>query len=725
MTHVAGTEAAADEAEVEAPAPRSGSAPGRRARRESLPGRWSGAHLPALDGLRGLAVAGVLAFHDRRLEGGWLGVDLFFTLSGFLITSLLVAEVHRSSGVALGRFWQRRARRLLPAFVALVAVLVAWSTFSDDTPWATADVRGASLAALAYVANWYQAFAAGGYWNRFAAPSPLQHAWSLAIEEQFYLVFPLVVWACARLSRRPVRLLLVVCAAGWSASLAATLVMGAGAGNTNRVYLGTDTRVGSVLLGCMLACVLAIIPKRTDPGAEPDAEADVVAPSRRRSPSTVMADGAALGAVVILAVLWSKVDGAGSFGLRGGLSLHAALVCVVIAVVVRVPGSVVARALAWRPLVWLGTISYGLYLWHWPVFLYVDLEVHLGSRAETLVKVSVSLALAVASLVLVERPLRRGGAAVMGGLVPTVAVVAVVVLGAALVPAPRSIPGDQLADAPRSIDELDALPAIGGGAATSSTGPTTTAPPTKDVPDLEAGAPAADGTTSVLERPGRVAGPTRLLVVGDSVPYLLTRALVPVQDQFGLVVANRGLPACSAADPEAERRSGAQLPVPPDCLGRWIDDAAAFDPDLVVLSLNGDVGVELRYDGTWGGTCTDGYQQRLGERLRDGLATVTGRGARVFVFSPLIAQVPFYRPEGVAESRRCLTDLERRIAQEVPGVSTVGFGEWVCPEVDEECRTSLDGNPVDRPDGVHFTGNSALVVWRLVLPEMLKAAGAA
>lgn len=694
---------------------------GRRVRREQLPGRWSGAHLPALDGLRGVAVVGVLAYHDRRLEGGFLGVDLFFTLSGFLITSLLVAEVHRSSRVALGAFWVRRARRLLPAFVALIGVLVLWGTFSTGTPWATSDLRGASLASLAYVANWYQAFAGGGYFDRFAAPSPLQHAWSLAIEEQFYVLFPLVVWACARRSRRPVRLLLVVCSLGWAASLAATLVLGAGGASPDRVYLGTDTRVGSILLGAVLACVLAIRPRRaaaaaaTGPGA-----GERPAGSRRWT-----ADAVAAGAVAVLAVLWATVDGEGAFVPRGGLTLHAVLVGVVIAVVVRVPASAVGRVLAWRPLVWLGTVSYGLYLWHWPVFLYVDLELDLDPLVATALKLVVSVALATVSLRLLERPLRRDGAAVLGGVVPTLAVVAVVVLGAALLPDPRPVTGagPDLADAPRTLDDLEALPEIGGpaGATTSSTGPTTTRPPEADrpalVPDDE---PLAAG---VLERPGRIAGPPRLIVVGDSVPYFLGEALVPAQAEFGLVVANRALPACSAADPDGERVEGRDLPVPTDCTGKWAEDAAAFDPDVVVVSLNGDLGVELAYDGEWGNTCSSAYRDRLRGRLLERLPAFTARGARVFLLTPLLTQDLFFRTDDAADARRCMIEIQRAVAAELPGVSQVAFGEWVCPDPDGACRDELDGTPVRREDGVHFTGDGALLVWRLLLPDLLDAAG--
>ena len=151
-------------------------------------------HVAALDGLRGTAVAAVLVFHGGHLTGGSLGVDLFFVLSGFLITSLLLAESSTSGTIALGAFRVRRARRLLPALTGtLFGVALYCLAFAKVAE--LAQIRGDALVTIAYVANWRAVFARQDYWALFQAPSPLQHTWSLAIEEQFYLLWPLVVAA--------------------------------------------------------------------------------------------------------------------------------------------------------------------------------------------------------------------------------------------------------------------------------------------------------------------------------------------------------------------------------------------------------------------------------------------------------------------------------------------------------------------------------------------------
>ena len=158
-------------------------------------------HILALDGLRGLAVIGVIIFHAGRLEGGYLGVDLFFVLSGYLITTLLVDEHHRRDRIDLGRFWARRARRLLPALLLVLFAAAIGTIVMGEL--ARAALRPDAFAALFYVANWNAIVADHGYWVQFTEPSPLSHMWSLAIEEQFYLVWPLVaVFVLGRARRR-------------------------------------------------------------------------------------------------------------------------------------------------------------------------------------------------------------------------------------------------------------------------------------------------------------------------------------------------------------------------------------------------------------------------------------------------------------------------------------------------------------------------------------------
>ncbi|RQX06450.1 acyltransferase family protein, partial [Micromonospora globispora] len=217
------------------------------------------AYQPALDGVRALAVAAVLAFHGgvAALPGGFLGVDAFFVLSGFLITSLLLAE-HRDAGrIDLVAFWGRRVRRLLPALLlVLVVVLLVSRQLMPGTELGA--LRWDALAALGYVANWRMANRGGDYFAATGSPSPLQHTWSLGIEEQFYLVWPLLLivllaWA-ARRRRLGVALLVILVGAVGSA-LAAALLFAPDA--VDRVYYGTDTRAVALLVGAALAVLLA------------------------------------------------------------------------------------------------------------------------------------------------------------------------------------------------------------------------------------------------------------------------------------------------------------------------------------------------------------------------------------------------------------------------------------------------------------------------------------
>src|SRR3954469_19950995 len=219
-------------------------------------------HLPALDGVRGVAVAGVLAFHGgvAALRGGFLGVDAFFVLSGYLITALLLGEERATGRIRLTGFWARRARRLLPALLVLLAAVLAVSRFllpPDELP----ALRGDALAALLYVANWRLLHRGGGYFAETAAPSPLQHTWSLAIEEQFYLVWPLLLVALLGLvrgrdprTRRAV--VLGTCLAGAAASVATTVLL-RGHVDPDRLYYGTDTRAAALLVGAGLAALLS------------------------------------------------------------------------------------------------------------------------------------------------------------------------------------------------------------------------------------------------------------------------------------------------------------------------------------------------------------------------------------------------------------------------------------------------------------------------------------
>jgi len=248
-------------------------------------------HVPALDGVRGLAVLAVLAFHGGMswARGGFLGVDAFFVLSGFLITSLLLAEWAGTGRLALGRFWGRRARRLLPALL-LVIVVVMLGARTLLPPEEVRLLRGDGLSALLYVANWRMILRGGDYFAQTAAPSPLEHTWSLGIEEQFYLVWPLLVAAAlamtllGRTRRSALSLVLAMCVLGVAASTTALAALYQPA-DPGRAYYGTDSRGASLLVGAGLAVLVARLDLQGGRGDRLRASRRTGRKPRRRSPS--------------------------------------------------------------------------------------------------------------------------------------------------------------------------------------------------------------------------------------------------------------------------------------------------------------------------------------------------------------------------------------------------------------------------------------------------------
>ena len=232
-------------------------------RRELFP------HRPGLDGFRGVAVLGVLCFHAGFgwARGGYLGVSAFFTLSGFLIATLLLREREVTGTVRLRAFWARRARRLLPAGLLGLVLAVAYAWVFVD-PSQLASVRADVIACIGYVANWRFVFAGRSYAELFTAPSPVQHYWSLAVEEQFYLVFPLIVAACGLTRARSCAVLATVLVVVGSASVLASFAL-RGPGGGDRVYYGTDTRAVELLAGALLAVVLVSVARRPGRGVAP------------------------------------------------------------------------------------------------------------------------------------------------------------------------------------------------------------------------------------------------------------------------------------------------------------------------------------------------------------------------------------------------------------------------------------------------------------------------
>lgn len=350
-------------------------------------------HLPGLDGLRGLAVIGVLLFHGgfTWAQGGYLGVSTFFTLSGFLITNLLVREWDRSGTISLGRFWVRRFRRLMPAAVVAIGLVgVAW--WLVGTPEQLQNLRADMLSSLGYAANWRFLFAGRSYAELFSAPSPLQHFWSLAIEEQFYVFFPLIAIVLLRLGGR--RLFLGTLALATAVSIGLTLVF---SDNFDRVYYGTDTRAAELLLGALLAVWWS---GRTSPRWRFAAAAHDERPSR-------LLDAAGIVALIGMFWAWYAVPEASPGLSKGGLPLYAIGTTIIVLAATH-PG-IVTRMLSVSVLRWAGLISYGLYLYHWPIFLVLSAErTGLDTGPLFLVRMAVTIAVALASYALLEQPIRRG-----------------------------------------------------------------------------------------------------------------------------------------------------------------------------------------------------------------------------------------------------------------------------------------------------------------------------
>jgi peptidoglycan/LPS O-acetylase OafA/YrhL len=346
-------------------------------------------HLPALDGLRALAVIAVIGYHAdiEWLPGGFLGVELFFVVSGFLITSLLLGEIETSGRLDLRDFWIRRARRLLPALaLLLLAVAVAGRLLAPENVTAT---RSGILSALTYVTNWQLIVSDVSYFEAIGRPPLLQHLWSLAVEEQYYLLWPLAVAGLVALGGR--RAVTVACAAG---AVASTALMWAlvDPNQPSRVYYGTDTRAAGLLVGGLLATTMVAV------------ERPHLARRARRALDRVGL--VALGLVVVFVMRTSEFD-PGLY--RGGFLRFTAVTAVVI-LATTVPGSTVGRLLSARWLRAVGVRSYGLYLWHWPVFQLTrpHLDVSLTGTPLLLLRLAVTAALAELSFRLVEQPVRTG-----------------------------------------------------------------------------------------------------------------------------------------------------------------------------------------------------------------------------------------------------------------------------------------------------------------------------
>jgi peptidoglycan/LPS O-acetylase OafA/YrhL len=348
---------------------------------------------PGLDGIRALAVVAVFAYHAnlRWARAGFLGVDVFFVLSGYLITALLLAERRRTGTINLRQFWGRRARRLLPAVVVLLAaVAVAIPLLAPDQSYR---LRGDLVASLGYVMNWRLIFAHQSYFQSAGRPPILQHLWSLAVEEQFYLLWPPIL--ALTLRRRPYRRLVKPLLIAAAASAGLMLLLFTPYTDPSRVYFGTDTRAAALLVGAALAAATTRwqLVDRVQRGGR------------------VALDAVGFVCLAGLALAVSHVNEFDPLLYRGGFLVVAVLAAGLVAAAARPgPPLVVSRLLGSSPLVWLGKRSYAVYLWFWPVLMLTrpHADVPLMGLPLLALRIAITLALAAASYRFVERPAHHG-----------------------------------------------------------------------------------------------------------------------------------------------------------------------------------------------------------------------------------------------------------------------------------------------------------------------------
>jgi peptidoglycan/LPS O-acetylase OafA/YrhL len=355
-------------------------------------------YMPGLDGLRAIAVLAVIVFHlgFDWAPGGLLGVGIFFTLSGYLITDILLAQLSSRGHIKLASFWLARARRLLPALFVMLAIVLAWVTIFG--PAQPDQFRKAVVSAVFYVNNWQQIFANVSYFARFAPEGPLNHLWSLSVEEQFYIFWPFLLLIGVKLvSERPLasgvrpRLALLTLA-GAIASSVLMAVLYHPSLDPSRIYYGTDTRAGGLLFGAALAMVWPSrrLSRRITPGA-------------RRT-----LDGLGVVGLLIIALMIWRTGTYSSFLYQGGFVLLS-LATVLVLMPLAHPACRLGTWLGFRPLRWVGVRSYGIYLWQTPIIVLTSPQgAHPNSLVRDALQVAGIFGISALSWRFVEEPIRRG-----------------------------------------------------------------------------------------------------------------------------------------------------------------------------------------------------------------------------------------------------------------------------------------------------------------------------
>lgn len=642
--------AATAEAAPDAPTPTPRSGP-----------RNFGGYVGAFDGMRGIGLVAVLLYHGGYtiLPGAYFSISMFFTLSGFLITMLMIREVAKSDRIALGPFWLRRARRLLPAAIfTLVAVLLLRSYFPAIQP---SRLRGDVLAALAYIENWWLIHTNQAYGAIFSEGSPVQHFWSLAIEEQYYLFFPLLMVGLFTFVKRNLRIAAVLgVLTAASFAYAAHL-----SSNLDRAYYNTFSRASEILVGILAAFLVAQFDRE------------------RNANARHVLDGAGIVAMLGMAWLWSTIDLHDPFVFRGGTLLNSVFTVIVIAACLQ-PGAV-ARFLNVTPWRKFGGISYGVYLVHWPIFLILtEQRLGLGHNATFAVRVAVTLTVAISMYFLFENPIRRGTM-----LRRNTRFFAVIAAGTA------AVVGLAVA-----MPDTDA-----------------------SVLDLSSSSPVSGQLTTLADAP-KVAGDPRVMVVGDSMSWSVFVGLDAWGKTHGVQFGRYSALGCGVGGPGTLNYLGLVRKTFADC-AQWKRDMGkavrAFDPDevLVVVGL-ADISPRRFADGKFRSIGDPVYDARLTRKIRSMARTLTSEGARLkWVTFPHV-DIPFTnggtgQPPFVENEPKRMDELNALVAAAlapIPNASTIDLAAYMRARPDGE----LD--PAFRPDGAHLSKSGTDEVARWLGPQL-------
>jgi len=667
--------------------------------------------IPALDGLRALAVLGVMMYHGGApiVGGGFLTIDVFFVLSGFLITSLLIGEWRKRLSIHLGQFWARRARRLLPALLVLLVGVAIYAKFFA-TPDEFVNLRLDSLSTLFYVANWHFIFAGTNYFNLTAQPSPLQHMWSLSIEEQFYLVWPPVVLAMLWIGNRlrPARRLWPLFAASVIGALGSSLDMALlyhGPASVMRVYEGTDTRSQDLLVGAALAVGMAIWAQHRRSVPE-DALPPHVHHARLGSPIRPIAawelppgwgrtalQVAGWVVIAVFAYLWSHLTAPNAFLFRGGYLLVGIGVAIVIFVAVTNQLGGVSRAIGNPVFQYVGKISYGTYLWHFPLFAILSAQrMHLIGYPLLAIRIGVTLLVATASFYLVEEPVRRGKMRTLtewrAWLTTSVAFLVVV-----------------------AVTVVATLPSVADAAPAQTVRPT-----------------GAQYTGP----------PVRVTIFGDSVASRvgLAMSLTSPQQGYDVDLDNGAIIGCGVlrspeylghgVPEETVDACNPDSPASQQWPAQWTGDLKLFHPDVVAVLAGRWEVTDRMINGQWMHIGEPVFDALVKQSLELAVKTAGSTGALVVMMT-----APCYssgeQPNGQPWPEDSLTRLAeynailRQVAAEHPQTVEVNdFGALLCPG--GQFETNIDGIQIRDADGVHVVPTAAAGAWldAQLLPELVR-----